>query len=117
MPPDVEASSWVGRSGRTTPTMITEMPLEYASDRRHRKSNERPLVGSTSAGLDQPRACHLEQVLLILAAMQEPACQRLSQPQVGSGHLVEDLLTARKARRVGFEASRACVRRYSREVC
>jgi hypothetical protein len=74
--------------------MITKVPLEYAGDGRHGKANERPLTRVKSmARFDQSCAGDLQQVLLVLAAMYEPAGERSGQPQVRADDLVKDLLT------------------------
>ena len=63
--------------------MIAEMPLEYASDRRHRERDKRPLMRVKAlTGLNQSGAGDLHEVVRILAAIHEPPCQLLSQPQV-----------------------------------
>lgn len=74
--------------------MITEMTLEYAGDRWHGKTDERPLMRIESvACLHQPGTCDLEQILLVLAAMQEPAGKGFGQPQMRADNLIDDLLT------------------------
>jgi hypothetical protein len=41
-------------------------------------------------GLDQPDARNLQKVLIVLAAMREPASQRFRQPEMGRDDFVED---------------------------
>ena len=41
---------------------------------------------------DQPHARNLQKVLIVLAAMREPASQRFRQPQMGRDDLIEDPL-------------------------
>jgi hypothetical protein len=52
---------------------------------------------------DQASACDLEQVLLVLPAMQEPASKGFGQPQVRTDDLVNDLLTPGRTRSLSFE--------------
>jgi len=74
--------------------MITEMTFEYASDGWHGKTDKRPLMRIESLTcLHQSSAGNLKQVLLVLAAMQEPAGKRFGQPQMGADNLINDLLT------------------------
>src|SRR5215207_2020679 len=74
--------------------MITEVPLQDSGDGRHCKGNERPLVGVEAlSGFDQPGAGDLQQILLVLAAVQESAGERVGEPKVGAHHLVKNLLT------------------------
>src|SRR5215211_4543757 len=104
LPPD-SRGQLLGRPRRTYhPTMITEVPFEYAGDRWHRKANERALVRIESlAGFDESSTRHLEEVLLVLAAMCEPPRQRFSQPEMGNDDLVKDLLTSGRTCRLGFQ--------------
>jgi hypothetical protein len=61
--------------------MITEVPLEQASDRRHCETNKGALVRvEPSARFNQPSAGDLHQVLVVFAAMHEAAGQRFGQP-------------------------------------
>ena len=84
--------------------MITEVPLEYAGDRRHREADERPLVRiEAPTCLNESGAGNLEEVLVILAAMGEPPGQCFGQPQMGRDDLVEDLLSLRRTCRLGSE--------------
>jgi hypothetical protein len=108
--------------------MITKVPLEYAGDGRHGKANEGTLMRVKSlARFDQSRACNLQQILLVLAAMQEPAGERSGQPQVRADDLVKDLLPPGRAAGLGlkekvvgtfgeFFARRLLVRRSERNL-
>ena len=84
--------------------MITKVPLEYAGDRRYGKANERPLMRVESlARFDQSSSCHLEQVILVLTAIQEPTSQRSGQPQVRADDLVKNLLTPGRPSGLGLK--------------
>jgi hypothetical protein len=84
--------------------MITKVPLEYAGDRRYREANKRALMWiEASARFDQARAGNLKQVLLIFTAMNEPARQRFSQPEMGSDHFIENLLSLNRTSGLGGE--------------
>ena len=73
--------------------MITKVSLEHSSDRGHRKADKRALMRiEAPAGFDQSGARDLQEVFLVLAAMQEPARQRLRQPEMRRDHFIEDLL-------------------------
>jgi hypothetical protein len=52
---------------------------------------------------DQASARDLEQVLLVLPAMQEPASKGFGQPQVRTDDLVNDLLTPGRVSSLSFE--------------
>ena len=78
------------------------MALEYASDRWHRETNERTLMGIEALTcLNQPGAGNLDQILLVFAAMHEPPGERFSQPEMGCHHFSNDPLSLRRARRLG----------------
>ena len=76
------------------PTVIAKVPFQYAGDGRHREPDERALVRvETLARFDQPNACHLNQIVIVLAAMCEAPCQGFREPQMGGDHFVEDPLS------------------------
>jgi hypothetical protein len=84
--------------------MITKVPLEHARDGRLGKADKRTLVRiEAKAGLYQTRVRDLDEVILILTPMQELPRQLLGQPEVGSDHLVKDLLPSERPRRLGLE--------------
>jgi hypothetical protein len=84
--------------------MITKVPLEHSGDGRLRESHERALMRiEAQAGLDKTGVRDLDEIILILSAMQELSGKLLGQPQVRSDHLVEDLLAPNWAGRLGLD--------------
>ena len=83
LPPD-GGGQLLGRPRRANdPTMITKVSLEHSCDRGHRKADKRALMRiEAPAGFDQSGARDLQEVFLVLATMQEPARQRLRQPEM-----------------------------------
>ena len=63
--------------------MITKVPLEHPRDGRLREANERALVRiEAQAGLDKPRVRDLDEIFLVLSAIQELSGKLLGQPQM-----------------------------------
>jgi hypothetical protein len=73
--------------------MITKVPFQHPADGRLRESHERALERiEAQASLDEPRVRDLDEVFLVLSAMQELSGEFLSQPQMRGDHLIKDLL-------------------------
>jgi hypothetical protein len=84
--------------------MITKVPLQHSTDGRFRESHERALVRiETHASLDKPGVRDLDEVFLVLSAMQELSGELLSQPQMRGDHLIEDLLAPGRPSRLGLD--------------
>jgi hypothetical protein len=63
--------------------MITKVPLEDPGDGRFRESHERALIRiEAQASLDESGVGDLDEVLLVLSAIQELPGEFLSEPQV-----------------------------------
>jgi hypothetical protein len=61
--------------------VITKVPLEHAGDGRLREAHERTLVRiEAQAGLDKSGIGDLDEILLVLSAMQELSGKLLGQP-------------------------------------
>jgi hypothetical protein len=63
--------------------VITKVPLEHPGDRRLGEADERALVWiEAQARLDKPGVRDLNEILLVLSAVQELSGKSLGQPQM-----------------------------------
>jgi hypothetical protein len=84
--------------------MITKVPLQHPRNGRFRESHERALVRiEAQASLDKPGVSDLDEVFLVLSAIQELSGEFLSQPQMRGDHLIKDLLAPDWASRLGLD--------------
>jgi hypothetical protein len=84
--------------------MITEVPFQHSTDGRFRESYERALLRiETQACFDKPGVRDLDEVFLVLSAMEELSGEFLSQPQMRGDHLIEDLLAPGRPSRLGLD--------------
>jgi hypothetical protein len=84
--------------------MITKVPLKHPCDGRLRKTDEGALMRiEAKAGLYEACVRNLDEILFVLATMQELSGEPLGQPQVRGDYLVKDLLPADGACRLGLD--------------
>jgi hypothetical protein len=84
--------------------VITKVPLEYAADRWLGKAHKGALVRiEAKACLNQTRARDLDEVVLVLTAIQELPGEPLGEPEMRSDHFVEDLLPPEGPCRLGLD--------------